>query len=322
MAIFGRRARNAEEVNEPTPRNSGSTLMDGTPEKALVKKATRTRMIWCGISAFFLLLSVIFMILVEIGNTSKNGALKDYYFIKLNVANVFPSSIPNAGLLNSIAQTIGLHDFYQVGLWNYCEGYDNSRGVTDCSKPQTLYWFNPVAIISSELIAGASSESRPLHMHPAHSNSAIVTLPSDVTSILGIIETASQWMFGLFLSGACLAFVMMFVVFLSVFSRWTAFIVMIFTFLAALLIIAASVIATVMFTIMKNAFTNSITEVNIGATIGTEMFAFMWIASAAALIAFIIQLCLCCCCVSRRDVKRGNKKGVKAYQKVAEKNMV
>jgi hypothetical protein len=158
MAIFGRKARNQEAVNEPTPRHSGSTLAEnGTPEKSILKRATKTRKIWCGITAFLLLISVVFLILVEIGNTSNRGALKDFYFIKLNVANVFPASIPNASLLNSIAQTLGLHDFYQVGLWNYCEGYNDSRGVTSCANPQTLYWFNPVAIIASELVAGASS---------------------------------------------------------------------------------------------------------------------------------------------------------------------
>jgi hypothetical protein len=34
-------------------------------------------------------------------------------------------NVPNAVLINSIARTIGLHDFYQVGLWNFCEGYQD-----------------------------------------------------------------------------------------------------------------------------------------------------------------------------------------------------
>jgi hypothetical protein len=70
-----------------------------------------------------------------------------------------PSSVPNFRLLNTIAQTLGLHDFYQVGLWGFCEGYKN-EGVTFCSKPQTLYWFNPVEILRNELLAGASSTSQ------------------------------------------------------------------------------------------------------------------------------------------------------------------
>lgn len=32
---------------------------------------------------------------------------------------------PNSRLLNSVARSLGLHDFYQVGLWNFCEGYND-----------------------------------------------------------------------------------------------------------------------------------------------------------------------------------------------------
>ena len=142
-----------------------------------------------------------------------------------------------------------------------------------------------------------------------------VTLPTEVNTILNIIKIASQWMFGLFLAGTCFSFVLMFVVLLSVSSRWVAFLVMLLTALNAIVVCAASVIATAMFIIMRNEFQTAITEVNIGATIGTTMFAFMWVASAGALLAFCIQLCLTCCCTSRRDVKIGKAKGVKAYEK-------
>lgn len=81
----------------------------------------------------------------------------------------------NSQLLNSIAQTLGLHDFYQVGLWNYCEGTNtnkshatsllirqnigyNAVGISECTKPKLLYWFDPVSIILNQLVAGASSE--------------------------------------------------------------------------------------------------------------------------------------------------------------------
>lgn len=117
-------------------------------------------------------------------------------------------------------------------------------------------------------------------------------------------------MFGLFLSGTCLAFVMMFLVPLSVFSRWATLPIAIFTFLAALFITVAAVIATVLFIIMQNAVT-AVTELNIGANIGTQMFAFMWIAAGTAILAWLIQMGLCCCCASRRDVRRGKKRGSK-----------
>ena len=51
--------------------------------------------------------------------------LGDIYFFKLDLANIIPNSAPSLTLMNSIARTLGLHDFYQVGLWNFCEGYDD-----------------------------------------------------------------------------------------------------------------------------------------------------------------------------------------------------
>lgn len=121
-------------------------------------------------------------------------------------------------------------------------------------------------------------------------------------------------MFGLFLAGICLNFVMIFLQPLSVISRWMALLIMIFTFLGALFTTVATVIATVMFIIFSNVAT-SVAELNIGASIGKEMFAFMWIGAACSIIPWIIQLCLCCCCASRRDVKKGKKRGnKKAYE--------
>ena len=82
--------------------------------------------------------------------------MNNVYFIKLDLADIIPVSVPNAVLINSIAQTLGLHDYYTVGLWNFCEG-NFGVGYTDCSKPKTLYWFNPVEILQNELLAGATS---------------------------------------------------------------------------------------------------------------------------------------------------------------------
>ena len=114
-------------------------------------------MTWALISSFLLLITVIFLILVEVGCTSTSSIRSSIYFINIDLTNIFPESVPNAAIINSIAQTIGLHDFYRVGLWGFCEGY-NGQGVTDCSKPQTLYWFNPVEIILNELLSGATSK--------------------------------------------------------------------------------------------------------------------------------------------------------------------
>ncbi len=168
--MFGRKKQNADEgVANGTDdyirdagSNSDRTLTDANandhePSKAQIKRATRARFIWALIASFFLLLTVVFLILVEVGNTSTSSIRTNIYFIKLDLTNIIPVSVPNAELINSIAQTLGLHDFYMVGLWGFCEGY-NGQGVTQCSTPQAMWWFNPVQIIQSELLSGASSK--------------------------------------------------------------------------------------------------------------------------------------------------------------------
>ena len=121
-------------------------------------------------------------------------------------------------------------------------------------------------------------------------------------------------MFGLFLTSACLSFVLIFIVPLAIFSRWASLPIAILTFLNALFCTAASIIATVMFVIFRNVI-GSVAELNIQADIGKKMFAFMWVASAFAIFAWLVQTGLCCCCASRRDVKTGRRRGnEKAYE--------
>jgi hypothetical protein len=120
-------------------------------------------------------------------------------------------------------------------------------------------------------------------------------------------------MFGLFLTGTCLSFVLIFLMPLSIFTRWLTFPVAILAFFNALVVTAASIIATVMFIIFRNTITG-VSELNIGAEIGITLFVFMWIASAFTIFAWLVQMGLCCCCASRRDVKSGRKRGSeKAY---------
>ena len=128
---------------------------------AQIKRATRTRWIWALLAAFLLLISVIFLILVEVGNIGDRAVSRDTYFITIDLSHIVPVSVPNSLLINSIAQTLGLNDYYRVGLWNYCAG-NVGEGLQFCSKPTTLWWFNPVDIIQSQLLAGASSKSNAL----------------------------------------------------------------------------------------------------------------------------------------------------------------
>lgn len=142
-------------------RGSDPTRSNGLPSKSSIRIATRTRFLYSLFTSFLFFISLIFIILVEVGNVSADHRriTGSIYFIKLDVSHIIPKAVPQAQLINSIARTLGLYDFYQVGLWNYCEGYGSE--INRCSTPKTLYWFNPVKIILSELFAGATSTSCP-----------------------------------------------------------------------------------------------------------------------------------------------------------------
>jgi SUR7/PalI family len=250
-------------------------------------------------TALLYLKSAVFLVLVEIGNINDKAVIRDTYFLKIGLANVIPASVPNAVFINSIAQSIGLHDFYQVGLWNFCEGY-NGQGVTYCSRPKTLYWFNPVEILLNELLAGAS-----------------IALPTKITDVLHIVRVASKWMFVCYLVGTCLTFLCIFLVPMG-FSkqpRWQhkakrIFLrqlpITILSFVALLFTAGASVIATTMFVIFQNTFSGA-ADLNIEAHLGIPMLAFMWIATGFNLIGFLMQIGTCCgvcCCTGRRKAER------------------
>ncbi|KAJ5946666.1 hypothetical protein N7454_003505 [Penicillium verhagenii] len=281
-----------------------------------------------GLRSLFYLLAFIFLVLVEIGNLSNKPVLRSTYFLYLDLSNIIPVSVPDAVLINSIARSIGLHDFYQVGLWNFCEGYDD-EGITHCSKPETLYAFNPVKILVGELLSGAS-----------------IALPSDITSPLKLARLASRWMFGIFLAATVLNFLMIFISPFAVSSRppqaikylvdkdhsngangdstsvrmphrrgrficFRSLPFLFLTFFTALLTIVGSVVGTVMFVIFANVFSTADPSLNIKAHVGKQMFAFMWIASAFSLIGFIIQFGDCCaaCCGGRKARKKLKQEG-------------
>jgi hypothetical protein len=156
-----------------------------------------------------------------------------------------------------------------------------------------MYWFNPVAIILNELLAGAT-----------------IALPSSVVDTLTLVKLASNIMFGFFITGTILAFFCIFLTHLAIHSRWWSFPLSVLTFVTALLVVAASIIATVMFTIFRNVCTSQ-PGLNIGAGLGLQMMVFMWIGAGGSFIGFIIQLGLSCCCASERDVKTGRRMGSK-----------
>ncbi|KAM6528503.1 hypothetical protein FALCPG4_009482 [Fusarium falciforme] len=222
-------------------------------------------------------LSIPFLILVIIGNTHINSTLNDIYFFQLDVSQVIPISVENSNLLNSVARSLGLHDFYQVGLWNFCEGYLD-EGVTFCSEPKQFYWFNPVEIMVSELLAGAQ-----------------IALPSQAVTVLNLLKMGSKIMYAFFMGGISVNFVLIFASLLVIRTRWWSLLLTLLAAIASIFVSVAAIIATVISIAAKVALTAQ-DQLNIRANIGVKMFVFMWIAAIFTDVAFLLHAALGCCC--------------------------
>ncbi|MCJ1475281.1 hypothetical protein MMC13_003943 [Lambiella insularis] len=258
--------------------------------KADSRTATKHRKRFAIATSIFFLIALVFLILVQIGNLSNNHVLGDLYFFKIDVSNiVLTDPGKNSKLQQTIAASSGLHDFYQVGLWNFCEGYDD-MGITACSKPVLMYWFNPVQIILNELLNGAT-----------------VTLPADVANYLNIIRAASHVMFVMFFASTFTSFILIFLCPLAVYSRLVSIPIAIFALLSGLMTFIATGISTGMWLIFKKEIIQNASDINIVPSIGKKMFVFMWIAAGCSLFAALGQVGMVCCGTSRRDIKTGRR---------------
>jgi hypothetical protein len=114
-------------------------------------------MFWTILAAMCMTGTLTVLTLALLGCTYNRPGLTDWYFLDLDLSYIHVDGLPDwvaPGV--SVAKLLGLHDFYTVGLWSYCAGF-NDQGVVFCSKPRAGFWFNPVSILENELLVGAAS---------------------------------------------------------------------------------------------------------------------------------------------------------------------
>ena len=232
-----------------------------------------------------LLLNIVaftFSILVLLGGTSStpNSFINSVYFIKINTTEIVSSSIPASGIINSVAQKIGIQNFYTASLWSYCEG--NIDGVrTFCSPPTTLYQFDPIKIISQQLFSGV-----------------VIDVPQSLQNDLNNVHTAQRWSFALYMTGTIILGLCLFVGFAALFSWCGSVFATIMAFFGGACILAASIIATVLWTIVVNSV-KDVPQLGVTASLGGNAIAFTWIAAGTGVFAFIFYMFGICCCGGR-----------------------
>jgi len=166
----------APSQHSPTSSTYSDPKLAPTYTKADLRADTKHRKRFAIFTAFLFFVTMVFLILVQIGNLSNKHVLGDLYFFKIDVSNIVVTGLRQQKPGNTLAKQAGLHDFYQVGMWNFCEGY-NDQGITACSKPQLMYWFNPIQILIDELLNGDHSMF-PSSFTPCHASDPSLTPPT------------------------------------------------------------------------------------------------------------------------------------------------
>jgi hypothetical protein len=111
--------------------------------------------------------------------------------------------------LQGAASSKELKDFYQVGLWSYCEGdkVDGKETITFCSSAKSSFWFDPFAVWELK------------------DTSAQKALGEDLQKGLNTYKKVAGWMVWSFIIAICLSAAEFILGFFAIFSRWGSFVV-------------------------------------------------------------------------------------------------
>lgn len=109
-------------------------------------------------------------------------------------------------------------------------------------------------------------------------------------------------MYGFFMAGTILNFILLIGTPLAVKTRWFSLGLSIIGGISAIVVTVAAIVATALSFAAKVALTAQ-HELNIQAEVGYKMFGFMWTGAVFTLLAFILHAALGCCCRPDRTAR-------------------
>ncbi|KAJ5669089.1 hypothetical protein N7462_010159 [Penicillium macrosclerotiorum] len=249
--------------------------------------------------------SLICIIMVGLGCTkASSGTLNNLYFARFDLQNLSSSGSKTSTEIENILEENGitsvnasevsdiiqqlqddstLADFYQFGLWSYCDGnISNSKfSVEECSKPKSEFYFDPLSVWGLE-------------------DSAVKDeLPDDYNKLMKVYKAVSKWMFIAYLIAFIVTIVQILVGFFAICSRWGSCVTTIFAAVAFLFTTAASVTSTVLFVVMKGTIKATLEAYGITLSMGKNIFVATWLAVAFSLAGLIFWFFSICCCSGR-----------------------
>ena len=270
------------------------------------------------------LASLLCILIVMIGQLSRGGkppssALgRDLYFFKADTSaftadpkNVLDHLPANVNIDNNLLQALQgaasskeLKDFYQVGLWSYCEGdKDDKTGketITFCSASKSNFWFDPFSVWELK------------------DTSAQKVLGEDLKNGLATYKKVAGWMvwsFGIALVLSAAEFI---IGFFAIFSRWGSLVTTIVSTAQTVFILAAASTATAVYAALVGVFESVLKPYNIRATMGKQMLSVVWLAVAFGVASGLFWLFSVCCCSGKSAHKKVSvEKTPYTYERVA-----
>ncbi|RPB00494.1 hypothetical protein L873DRAFT_770400 [Choiromyces venosus 120613-1] len=210
------------------------------------------------ILVLFTLSSFLLHILVLIGSTSNSPFLRSLYFLRLQ----------------DQSHTPGVSQFFQVGLWNHCEGSEGK--VSGCDAPKEFWWFDPMEEMVEGLFGGVG-----------------VPISDAVYSTINKARRASYCVFIFYFLALIFSVFTLVIDVTPSKGRWSPILSIFTSSFSAVYSTIATAISTALYCLYRNFF-EDLDEIHIKGTLGRNMFVVMWAASIVSIAGSLLRV-MCGC---------------------------
>src|SRR5690606_12281655 len=215
----------------------------------------------------------------DVGKNSAFLRIDTRYVLQPKNLDKIPSDnkgYKKAGLDKTNAKNVGLEDFYNVNIMNYCQGTfevkgDDERGVwkiDKCHGAKTKFTFQPVSLLeSSQDLEGK--------------------IPQKIVDAQKYMDSLWHFMVGSFIVGFVANILTFIVGWFGLLSRWGSFATTLFAVIASIGTFLGAILSTILFNSLKIAFNKTKDDFGIQAAVFTRPLYYTWAAwvfSAGAVI--------------------------------------